>query len=229
MQHTTDHRVDDPEQMHEDYAAREAAFRDEAGKLWTEEQNARERIRSNVGLSEEERMDAYMESYQGLERRLDALSGDFGRDVGKTIQEATRTLYAGAGEKFSEHLTSVANVPDERLSELMATARRSGQEDLERAIAVTAFERGERGLFDRWAEANPERAAAVERIKGTPGSEQLYTRTARTMRPPKANLEDLQPTDVDRQRAAEAEAERNLPRVEFFGPRVRQQVGRKVS
>jgi len=170
-----------------------------------------------------------MEVYKGLQQRLDSLSDEFGWDVGKTIQEAEATLYAGSGKDFSRHLTSVANVPDERLSELMNTAVRSGQEELARAVAVTAYERGERGLFSRWAEANPERAAAVERIKGTPGAEQLYTRTAHAMRPPKANLQDLVPTAEDKRKAAEAEAAKNAPRQAFFGPQVRRQVGRKVS
>jgi hypothetical protein len=228
MEYTPDHRVNE-EQMHEDYRSKESAFREEAGKLWTEEQAARERIRSNVNLSEEERADAYMEAYSGLEKRLGTLSEEFGRGVGKDVQEATQTLYAGAGEKFSEHLTSVANVPDERLGQLMSTAIRSGQEELARAIAVTAYERGERSLFNRWAEANPERAAAIERLKGTPGSEQLFTRTARTMRPPKANIEDLMPTHEDERKAREAEAAKNLPREEFFGPQVRRQVGSRVS
>jgi hypothetical protein len=230
MEHTPDHRVDEAH-MHEDYRQKESAFREEAAKLWTEEANARDRIRSNVGLTEEERQDLYMESYQGLQKRLDSLSDEFGREVGKTIQEATQTLYAGEGKKFSEHLSAVATVSDEQLATLMRVARRSGQEDLERAVAVTAYERGERGLWGRWAEKDPERAAAVERIKGTPGAEQLYTRTAGAMRPPKANLEDLMPTDVDVRKAAEAEAAKNQPRVEFFGASdlPRRQVGRKVS
>jgi hypothetical protein len=229
MEYTPEHRVNE-EQMHPDYREKESSFREEAGKLWTEEQAARERIRSDVNLSEEERADAYMAAYQGLETKLETLSGQFGRDVGKDVQEATQTLYAGSGEKFSEHLASVANVPDERLEQLMNTAVRSGQEELARAIAVTAYERGERAVFNRWAEANPERAAAIERLKGTPGSEQLYTRTARTMRPPKANIEDLLPTLEDERKAREAEAAKNQPREEFFGPSgARRQVGSRVS
>jgi hypothetical protein len=228
MEYTPDHRVDE-EQMHPDYREKEEAFREKAGKLWTEEQATRERIRSNVNLSEEERADTYMAAYASLEKRLGTLAGEFGRTVGKDVQEATEELYAGAGEKFSEHLTSVANVPDERLEQLMNTATRSGQEELARAVAAVAYERGQRGLFNRWADANPERAAAIERLKGTPGSEQLYTRTARTMRPPKANIEDLLPTHEDARKAREAEAAKNMPREAFFGPQVRRQVGRKVT
>ncbi len=229
MEHTSDHRVDE-EQMHPDYRERETRFRDQAATLWDRESNARAQIRTDVSLSEEERMDQYIAVYGGLEKTLDELSGEIGREEGKAIQEATETLYGGAGKKFSEHLASVANVPDERLESLMATATRSGQGELARAVALTAYERGERGLFNSWAESNPERAAALERIKGTPGSAQFYTRTKLAMRPPKAALADLIPTPEDERRAAEAEAAANVTKyAAFFGPTVPRQVGRKRS
>lgn len=229
MEHTSDHHVDE-EHMHPDYLERETRFRDQAAKLWDKEGAARTMIRTDVSLSEEERMDQYIAVYGGLEKTLDELSGEIGREEGKAVQEATETLYGGSGKKFSEHLASVANVPDERLESLMNTATRSGQEELARAIAVSAYERGERGLFNRWAEANPERAAALERIKGTPGAEQFYTRTKLAMRPPKAALGDLMPTAEDERRAAEAEAASNVTKyAEFFGPTVRRQVGGRVS
>ncbi len=229
MEHTSDHRVDE-EQMHPDYRERETRFRDQAATLWDKESNARAAIRTDVSLSEEERMDRYIPAYRELEKTLDELSGEIGREEGKAILEATETLYGGgAGKKFSEHLASVANVPDERLEALMNTAMRSGQGELARAIAVSAYERGERGLFNSWAEANPERAAALERIKGTPGSAQFYTRTKLAMRPPKAALADLIPTPEDERRAAEAEAVAGMKYTEFFGQGVRRQVGGRVS
>ncbi len=163
--------------------------------------------------------------------RILELSGELGREEGKAILAATETLYGGgSGKKFSEHLASVANVADERLQPLMNTAVRSGQEELARAIAVSAYERGERTIFNSWAEANPERAAALARIKGTPGAEQFYTRTKLAMRPPKAALQDLIPTPEDERRAAEAAAASNVAKyAEFFGPTVPRQVGSRRS
>jgi hypothetical protein len=229
MEHTFDHRVDE-EQMHPDYLERETRFRDQAASLWDKESNARAQIRTDVSLSEEERMDQYIAVYGGLEKTLDELSGELGREEGKAILAATETLHGGAGKKFSEHLASVANVPDERLESLMATATRSGQGELARAVALTAYERGERGLFNSWAEANPERAAALARIKGTPGSAQFYTRTKLAMRPPKAALADLIPTPEDERRAAEAEAASKVTKyAAFFGPTVPRQVGSRRS
>ncbi len=213
--------------MHPDYLERETRFRDQAAKLWDAEAAARAQIRTDVSLSEEERLDRYIPAYRELEKTLDELSGEIGREEGKAILEATETLYGGgAGKKFSEHLASVANVPDERLEALMNTAVRSGQGELARAVALTAYERGERGLFSSWAESNPERAAALQRIKGTPGAEQFYTRTKLAMTPPKAALADLMPTAVDQRRAAEAEAAAKVTKyAAFFGPTVPRQVG----
>jgi len=225
MEHTSDHRVDE-EHMHPAYAERETRFRDQAATLWDKESNARAAIRTDVSLSAEERMDQYIAVYGGLEKTLDELSGELGREEGQAIVAATETLYGGSGKQFSEHLASVANVADERLQPLMNTAVRSGQGELARAIAVSAYERGERTIFNSWAESNPERAAALARIKGTPGAEQMATRTKLAMRPPKAALADLVPTHEDERRAAEAEAASNVTKyAEFFGPTVPRQVG----
>jgi hypothetical protein len=228
MEYRHDQRVDEG-RMHPDSRKKETAFREQAAKLWADEASARKRVRSNVALSAEERQDAYREVYEGLERRLEQLSDEFGRDVGKDVYEAERTLNQGTGAKFAEHLTAVTSIRDEKLGEIMATARRSRETDLERAIAVTAYERGVRPVWQSWAEANPQRAEAVKRLRSTPGPEQLYTRTALAMRPPKASPADLEPTAVDRQRAADAEARRNAPRVEFYGPpQPRRQVGSRI-
>jgi len=231
MEHTSDHRVDE-EHMHADYRERETRFRDQAATLWDKESNARAAIRTDVSLSEEERMDRYIAVYGGLEKTLDELSGELGREEGQAIVEATETLYGGGGgKKISEHLASVANVPDDGLAGLMNAATRSGQGELARAVALTAYERGERTIFASWAEANPERAAALERIKGTPGAEQFYTRTKLAMTPPKAALGDLLPTHEDERKAAEKKAAADTAKyAQFFGPtHVRRQVGGRVS
>jgi len=232
MEHTSDHRVDE-ERFHPDYAERETRFRDQAASLWDQESNVRAQIRTDVGLSEEERMDRYIPAYRELEKTLDELSGELGREEGEAILAATETLYGGSGKTFSAHLASAANVPDERLESLMNTAVRSGQEDLARAVALTAYERGGSAstIFTSWAEAHPERAAALERIKGTPGAEQMATRTRLAMTPPKAALQDLIPTHEDERKAAEKKAASDMTKyAQFFGPaRMARQVGSRRS
>ena len=232
MEHTPDHHVTE-ENMHPDYLERETRFRDQAGGLWDQESNARAQIRADVSLSEEERMDRYIAVYGGLEKTLDELSGELGREEGKAIVAATEILYGGGGgKKISEHLASVASVPDAGLQALMNTATRSGELELARAVALTAYERGgsASGLFNSWASSHPERAAALERIKGTPGAEQFYTRTRRAMTPPKAALADLIPTHEDERRAAEKKAASDMTKyADFFGPTVPRQVGSRRS
>jgi hypothetical protein len=223
-QHVTEDHMD------EGYLKKETAFREQAAKFWGEEASIRERIRSNVDLTDEERQDAYRESYEGLERRFEELTREFGKDVSKDVFEAEETLRRGTGASFAEHLTQVSGMPDEKLGELMIMARRSSQTDLERATAQVAYQRGLRPVWQSWAEADPQRAAAVTLLRGVPGIEQLHTRTARAMRPPKATADDLEPTAADHQRAAEAAAEKARPRARFFGVsrNGRRQVGGRI-
>jgi hypothetical protein len=230
MEHTFDHRVDE-EHMHPDYLERETRFRDQAASLWDKESNARAQIRADLSLPEQARMDRYISAYSELEKTLDEISSALGREEGKAIQEATETLYGGGGgKKFSEHLASVASVADERLQPLMNTAVRSGQAELARAIAVSAYERGERTIFNSWAASHPERAAALERLTKTPGAEQMATRTRLAMTPPKAALQDLVPTHEDHERARQKAAMEAAPREAFFGPaRMARQVGSRRS
>jgi len=228
MEHRHDQHVAE-ERMHPSYREKEGTFRDEAAKLWTEEATVRERIRGAAELSAEERQDAYRARYGELERRFEGLREKFSKDVSSEVLEAQETLNRGTGSRFSEHLTAVSSIRDEKLGEIMA--RRSGQEDLERAVAITAYERGVRPVWQSWAESDPERAEAVKLLRGVPGAEQFSTRT-RTMRPPRAEEVDLEPTadDVEAQQRTAEEA--SAARKAFFSGRPfipRRQVGRKVS
>ncbi len=62
-------------------------------------------------------------------------------------------------------------------------------------------------------------------------AEQFYTRTKLAMRPPKAALADLIPTDEDERRAAEKKAASDMTKyAQFFGPaRTPRQVGSRRS
>ncbi len=72
MEHTTDHHVTE-ENMHPDYHERETRFRDQAATLWDKESNARAQIRTDVSLSEEERLT----SVRICARAFDSLSHSF--------------------------------------------------------------------------------------------------------------------------------------------------------
>jgi hypothetical protein len=211
MEHREDHRVADRD-LHPEYRSREEAFRERAGALWQREQENRERIRSQVGLSEEERIDRYTQARQSIDREFERLANNFGAEEGQAIAQATKTLYAGEGQGFAQHLAAVAAVPDERLAELLSTAQRSGQESLARAVASVAYERGVRAVFNRWAEANPERAEALERIRRTPGAVQHFDRTVRALTPPRAEMGDLMPRKDDIEKHVQEKAAEEVRR-----------------
>jgi len=230
MEHLFNQHVDEG-RMHEGYRQRETTFREEAAKLWTEEAKVRESLRGAPDLSAEERQDAYRVRYGEIETRFESLAEKFSADVSREISEAQELLSQGTGSKFSEYLTSVSQIRDEKLPEIMATARRSGQSDLERAIAIIAYERGVRPVWSSWAEANPERAEAVKLLRSTPGAEQFGVRTG-TMRPPRAEEVDLEPTAADLEAQAETSEKAAAARKSFFAARSsmpRRQVGGRIA
>jgi|SRR5215207_1015153 len=230
MEHRHDQHVSE-DRMAPSYLEGEKAFREAAGKLWAEEEALRGHLRSDANLSSEERQDIYRARYGELERRFEGLAEKFSGDVSRGVVEAQQTLNAGVGAKFAEHLTAVSGIRDEMLGEIMATARRSGQADLERAVALTAYERGVRGVWRSRAESNPERAEAVKLIREVPGAVQFSNRV-RTMRPPRADVRDIEPTAADVQEARKASDAAAAARQAFFRAKAsspRRQVGGRIS
>lgn len=197
-------------------------------------------IRRRVELSAEEREDAYMAGYEPLARELDELAGTHIREVERERAELGRRVHSNVGERFGEHLTSLVNVPDEKLSELMATAQRTGQDDLAQAIAETALQRDRFGIFEEWARTNPEKGEALGRLRSMPEPERLAVRTRARASLFKADLQALTPTHEDRERARRAgptkeereRAERaraaEASRAAFFGRQATQRVGRRT-
>jgi hypothetical protein len=226
----------DEKQMHESYRERERAFCTAASKLWDEEAQLRARIRENTNLTGDERLDAYKEGFEGLSQRFGALVEGFSRDVSARVVAAEKTLFADKNELFSQALMLAANTPDDRLESALNAARRSGLEDLQAALAQTAYERSPSRrpkIFQAWAESNPERAEALETIGRTPGPVQLHDRSERAMRPPKASPSDLEPTPADQRERAEEQAKAKAGREAFFGGASKmlpqRRVGRRVS
>lgn len=227
LEHNAEHYVDE-ERMDPDYRQIEDAFRAKAARLHEKERTLREMIRSDVDLSPEQRQQQYISGYRAIEEDFERLVEGFGRETGQRVLAAQKKLASGKGERFAAHLAGLANVPDGRLGELMRSAERSGQKDLAQAVAVTAYERGIRPVFERWVESDPERAEALRTLRGTPGAAQLYDRTAKAMRPPKADLRALEPTREDVRRAQEKRERASRERRAFFFDGVRRQVGSRV-
>jgi hypothetical protein len=233
MEHGPEHRVDE-RQMHPQYREREEVFRTAAARLWDEEQALRVRIRQNADLEEEQRLDAYREGYTTLEQRFSSLVEGFSRDVSARVLAAERPLFAVRNEHFAAMLAQAAQTPDDQLEALFNSARRAGLGDLEQAAAHVAYERDplkRPKIFEEWAAANPQRAGAVELLRRTPGASQLYDRSERAMRPPKAAPDDLAPTKADLQAARDKAQREDTSRRAFFNrpSGVRRQVGRRIA
>ena len=214
------------DRMHPDYLKKEQAFREKAARLWDQERQLREGVRSRVGAEPEARQEAYMKGYQQLEERHEQLVEEINQEHSKRTAAAEKKLYAGTGERFGGYLVELSSKPADELEGIMRTAQRTGQKDLARAVAVAALDKNQFGVFDQWAASDPETAEALKYLRTTPGGSQFYDRTTRAMRPPKADPASLEPTAEDLQRFREEEARRNAPRQQFFHPnRPRYQVG----
>ncbi len=215
-------------EFHPSYHEAEEKFRAEASRLHSRNKDLQASIRKNVDTPLEAREEAYIEGYRGLSESFDQLANKFALSVEEDRRALEQTVYAGTGDKFSEHLTALANVPDQQLATLMATARRTGQRDLERAVAITSLERHIHSpLFEEWARGNPETADALTRLRGLPDSDRLRTRTL-AMRPFKAAPEALTPKQEDHERAAGMNAAKEASKAAFFN-RPRRQAGRRIT
>jgi hypothetical protein len=218
--------------LHADYARDEQSYRSAAARLVQRELELRSRIRSCVEADPAERQSAYMEGHQAIQAEYDRLTEDFSRRQSQALVEAQRKLYKGSGtEAYHRALAEASAAPDERLPELAKLAAQSGLRDLEQAVAVVADQHSPGGrspLFRDWVAKDPDRVAAHDRLRRTPGPAQFHARTL-GVKPPKADARDLQPTAADEQRAAAEEAARQRPRQEFFGkPQPRRQVGSRI-
>jgi hypothetical protein len=219
--------------MHRDYRAAEESYRSAAARLIERELALRDRIRSRVDASEVERQEDYREGHGLIMSEYERLADAFSRQQSQAFVEAERTLYGGPKtSSYQQALTEAAAASDEKLPELMKLAASSGLGELERAVAVVANQRkpGRSELFDQWVSADPARVAARERLLGTPKPGQFYDRV-RALKPPRAEVRDLEPTAADYQAAREAKAQQDAPRQRFFGgtPAPVRQVGSRIS
>ena len=209
------------------YHEAEDKFRMEATRLHEQNDAIQADIRRDVDLPDERREESYIASYKGISGSFDKLANTFAGTVEEDRRALAETVYAGTGDKFSEHLTALANVPDAQLSTLIATAGRTGQKDLERAVALTSLERhGHSPLFEEWAQANTETADALKRLRGLPDSDRLRTRTL-AMRPFKASARALEPKPEDKDRVSSHAASQEAAKAAFFN-RPRRQIGRRT-
>jgi hypothetical protein len=217
----------DERDMNPEFKEAEQEYRDQASKLWTEAEELKSRTRRRVDDTPEERQSAYMADYQSINNRFERLANGFTQRVETQRRADKRLLQEGTGEKFADFVVSLSTKPAEELDQIMQTAQRTGARDLARACAQVALDKRRFQLFEEWAQGEPELAAAMKRLRTTPGLDQLRTRTL-SMRPPRAGAETLEPTQGDRERVVSQSAAQEAARAAFFGL-PRRQVGRYVS
>lgn len=211
-----------------EYMESEAKLEQQMSRTYQQVAEKKAQLRRNVELTEEEREERFATWYEPIGKNLyDASCEHIGRwDSLRTDLE--RQIHEGTGERFADHLTRVSEMPTEKLDELMATAQRTGQPELEQAIAEVALTRMRTGVFDRWAERNPERAAAIRRLHTLPDTDRLVTRAQARSSVPNANFSGLEPTAEDHERAAADKAIAESQRNQKLGI-PRRQVGRRIS
>jgi hypothetical protein len=185
-------------------------------------QNIQRQIRRQENLTDEEREQRYVERFAPIAQNLDNAASTFVGFWENQRSELTKKVHEAVGDRFADHVARVSEMPDEKLDEVMATAIRTGQADLAQAVAEVSLTRqGYSQLFNEWAERNPERAQALQRLHSLPDPERLVTRASARAQVPAASPESLKPRQEDiefvqrgkTQAAAQEREDRTRPRL----------------
>lgn len=180
-------------------------FKEQAKPLFHRGQELKQQARADVDSPAEERESRYMQRYRDLEESFHSLAQSYADKVIARKGELESKLYDSEGSGFASRLSELASVPDERLEDLRAAAHRSGEKSLEKAAALTGYQRGGpegRKTFNRWAQANPEVGEAAAELNSLPDLDTVQLHLFRSLKPPKADGPgDLEPTAADRQEA----------------------------
>jgi hypothetical protein len=220
--------------MSRDYLWAETKWRGEASRFWQQERDLRQKVRRSLDLDEDDRALVYQVEYGKIEEAFKASADGFTNHWLQERQLAHERVYRNLSDGFRDSLLSAASLPDDALEGTYNVAHRSGQADLAQAIAMTALERNNFALFERWGRENSDKAKALQTLRRVPGFDQLTTRVHKAMKPPRPDsVSQMRPGAAEVQAAAEAEShDRTNAQVrEFFGnPSLgRRGRGRRVS
>lgn len=228
----TGHAIAEPD-MDRDYLRAETKWRGEASRFWQQERELRAKVRRSLDLDEGDRALVYQVEYGKIEEAFNASADGFTNHWLQERQLAHERVYRNLSDGFRDSLLSAASLPDDALEGTYNVAHRSGQADLAQAVAMTALERGNFGLFERWGRENSDKAKALKTLRRVPGFDQLTTRIHKAMKPPRPDsVSQLRPGAAEVQAVAEAESrDRTNAQVrEFFGnPSLGRRRGRRVS
>jgi hypothetical protein len=211
-----------------EYLEAEAQLEKRMAQLYQQVNEKKAQLRRQVDLTDEERQEKFAAWYQDLGKGLNDAASHFVGRWESLRDDLTRQVHQGTGERFADHLTRVSELDDSKLDEVMDVAQRTGQAELEQAVAEVALTRMRHGVFNRWAERNPDRAAALQRLHNLPPTERVVNRATARSSVPNATFDGLTPTEEDRQRAASDKAIAESQRKQKLGLPKRQ-VGRRIS
>ena len=206
----------DDEDLSPEYRELEEQYRAAAGPLWGEARKIAESVRANVDAERERRDENYVSRFSAsVNAPWQQLASNFVAAIETQRHNDRKTVEASRGNRFADHLIAVSSAPEDGLEDLMRTAQRTGQKDLARAVAQVALDKNRFQVFDRWASSEPETAEAMRRLRSTPSSEQLITRT-NALKPPAATPEALIPREEDHRRAEETKRAAERQRWQSF-------------
>jgi hypothetical protein len=212
------------------YLAQEKQLEERMAQVYRDVNEKKKQLRANVDLTDEERQEAFAQWYQPIGQNLQDAASTFVGQWESLRDDLNRQVHQGTGERFADHLTRVSELPNDKLDEVMDVAIRTGQPELEQAVAEVALTRRRTGIFQKFTERHPERGAALKRLHNLPPTDRVITRATARASVPNATFDGLTPTEEDRERAAthrrmaEAERERALR-----APKITRRVGRTVT
>lgn len=186
-------------------------------------QEVRRTFKLDAERPQEDREKLYMEKvYPKYEGAWTEAAQDF---VHETVQLQNELEERAYGKPDPSHLIGLANVPNEKLEEVLTSAQSAGDESLQRSVIAIARQRGERGLVNKWVESDADRKAAAQELKAIPELERLEP-IAKGRRVPRAGTETLAPDREAIEEQVSKNAADEASRAAFFN-RPRRMVGRR--
>lgn len=171
----------------------------------------------------EEREDKYMNKvYPRYERQWTKAAQDF---VAETVELQRNLEERAYGKPSPEHVIGLSTVPNDKLEEVLSTAKAAGDTKMQESVIAVARQRGERSLVNSFVEGDATRKAAVDELGHIPEHTRLEA-IANGRKVPKADAVSLAPDYEAMQKQASKDAADEAARAEFF-KRPRRMVGRK--
>jgi len=162
------------------------------------------RIRSDVNLTDAERLQAAALAHEEARERHEELTGELERQTGQRAQRLDKKLYSGCDTLA---LSALADLEEGQLDTRVEIARTAGDVDMLRAIRAVAATKGFTDLVVRTVALDPDPAmdgAYIERERLGTASLGALEALVGAYLPPPITEQQLQPNPADIARAKQA-------------------------